>query len=281
MKKLKVLYKENPGTALITGSAGGLGLSFAERLANEGFDLILVDKNKEKLIKVSQELQKEFKITTTPIVADLSKSDEVAAVEQQISNNRNLTMLINNAGFGILDGYLATTDIDRQIEMIKVHNIAVTRLTVAALPGMIECDRGDIINVASILAYIPLEGNALYCATKAFLVKFTETLHLEVYDTNLRVQVLLPGFIRTGFHDSMGDDMSTGEWDKYPWMDPEEVVNESIKALLKGMVIYIPGKKTRRFVRKVKIIPRKLMYKMSIKQSKKSQKAKEALEKNA
>lgn len=211
----------------------------------------------------------------------MSKSNEVAIVEERILNSENLTMLINNAGFGILDGYLATTDIQKQIQMIRVHNIAVTRLTVGALPGMIEHDQGDIINVASILAYIPLIGNALYCATKAFLVKFTETLHLEVYETGLRVQVLLPGFIRTGFHEAMGDDMSTGEWDKYPWMDPEEVVEESINALLKGKVIFIPGKKTRRFVRKIKIIPRRIMYKMSIKQSKKSQEAKKRLEKDA
>lgn len=281
MKKRKVLYDMNPGTALITGSAGGLGLFFAKRLASEGYDLTLVDKREDMLRKVSQNLQKEFQISTTPIVADLSKSDEVAVIEKHILENNDLTMLINNAGFAILEGSLAITDVEKQIEMIHVHNIAVTRFTVAALHGMIEKNRGDIINVASILAYIPLIGNALYCATKAFLVKFTETLYLEVYDTDLRIQVLLPGFIRTGFHEAMGGDISIGEWDKYPWMEPEEVVEESIKALLKGKVIYIPGKKTRRFVRKVKMVPRGMMYKMSIKQFKKAEKAKEEFGRNA
>ncbi len=101
-------------------------------------------------------------ITADPIVADLSKSDEVAVVENRILNSNNITMLKNNARFGILDGYLATTDIERQIEMIKVHNIMVTRLTVVALPGMINRNRGDIINVASIFAYIPLIAKLLY-----------------------------------------------------------------------------------------------------------------------
>ena len=273
-KKKKILHNGTPGTALITGSAGGLGAAFAKRLAREGYNLILVDNRKEPIINLAQELKNKYQIATDTIIADLSKTTDIARVEKHILESKNLTMLINNAGFGILDGYLATTDIQKQLDMIYVHNIATTRFTVAALPGMIERNQGDIINVASILAYIPLIGNAMYCATKAFLLKFTETLYLEIYDTGLRVQILLPGFIRTGFHEAMGDDMSTGEWDKYPWMSAEEVVKESLDTLLQNKVICIPGKKTRRFLRKIKMIPRQLMYKMSIKQSKKSIEAK-------
>jgi len=277
MKKSKVLYEGDPGLALITGAAGGIGSSFAEKLAGEGFDLILVDMRENALIEFAEKLKKEKGIKVETIVADLSIKEYILGIERRIKEGKNLTMLINNAGFGIKDGYLATTPIEKQLEMINVHNIAPTRFIVAALPNMIENNRGDIINVSSLLARIPLMGNALYCATKSYLIKLTETLHLETYDTKLRVQVLLPGFVLTGFHEAMGDDMSTGEWDKYPWMDPEEVVEDSIEGLLNGKVICLPGKKTRHFWWKIRLVPRKWRYKMSIKQSKKSEESEKRL----
>ncbi len=256
-------------SAFITGSASGLGRAFAQRLASNGYNLILVDKNYEVLKGITEELQKNYSIKASAVYADLSKYDDIKKIEGVIGDTEDLTMLVNNAGFGIKDGYIHTTDIDRQIDMIYVHNIASTRFVAAAVPQMIARRHGYIINVASILAFFPLPGNALYCGTKAYLVNFTETLHLELQEMGVIVQVLCPGFVHTGFHDAMGINDMSG-WTKYPWMDPSDVVNESLEALKKGKVVFIPGAKTRRFLLRIRALPRRILYRMAIKQEKKA-----------
>ena len=260
---------ERYGRAFITGSASGLGKAFAQRLASDGYNLILVDKNEKLLRGLAEEIQERYSVKAKAIYADLSKYDDIKKVEGVIADAEDLTMLVNNAGFGIKDGYIHTTDIDRQTDMIYVHNIASTRFVAAAVPQMIARRHGHIINVASILAFFPLPGNALYCGTKAYLVNFTETLHLELQDKGVIVQVLCPGFVHTGFHDAMGIDDMSG-WSKYPWMDPNDVVNESLKALKKGKVVFVPGAKTRRFLLRIQALPRRVLYRMAIKQENKA-----------
>lgn len=252
----------------MTGAAGGLGRTFAGRLAAEGYDLVLVDVRKEPLEAVTKMLQRNHGITASPVAADLSRPEDIARVKKHIGEIEDLVMLVNNAGFGIKDGYLATTDVEKQIGMIYVHNIASTRFTQAAIPQMIARGRGGIINVASILGFFPLPANSFYCGTKAFLINFTEALHMELYDTGVNVQVLCPGFIRTGFHDTMGVSISNGE--HFPWMDPTDVVKESLDNLGSSKVVYVPGGETRRFLFKIRVLPRRLMYRIVINKAKKN-----------
>jgi short-subunit dehydrogenase len=267
-RRQKKSLEGDPGTALITGSAGGLGMAFARKLADIGYNLILVDRRGDQLKAVADEIRDHYKVKTDIIKADLTVPADILRTEKRISKSKDLTMLINNAGFGIKDGYIETTDIQQQIDMISVHNIASTRFVAAAVPQMIARQRGYIINVASILAFFPLPGNALYCGTKAYLINFTETLHLELSEKGIGVQVLCPGFVYTGFHDAMDVDMAG--WEKYPWMNAEDVVDESLEALWRGKVVFIPGRKTRRFLFGIRALPRRLLYSMAIKQERKA-----------
>lgn len=267
-RKEKKSLEGDPGTALITGSAGGLGKAFACKLAENGYNLILVDKKGEQLKAIADEIRQKYKVKADTLKADLTNPSDIGRTEKRILKSKDLTMLVNNAGFGIKDGYIDTTDIQRQVDMISVHNIASTRFIAAAVPQMIARQHGYIINVASILAFFPLPGNALYCGTKAYLLNFTETLHLELSEKGIGVQVLCPGFVYTGFHNAMDVDMAG--WEKYPWMKPEDVVHESLEALRKGKVVFVPGSKTRRFLFGVRALPRRLLYSMAIKQERKA-----------
>jgi hypothetical protein len=151
-------------------------------------------------------------------------------------------MLINNAGFGFL-GAFAKTEVERHLDMLAVHAGATMRLTRAALPGMIQARRGTIINVSSPSSYLPLAGSTSYAATKAFLNIFSETLRAELRGTDIKLQVLLPGFTYSDFHKrdewARSDFYST--MPKWLWMTAEAVAQTSLRALKGGGLYCIPG----------------------------------------
>src|SRR5574337_407012 len=138
--------------ALVTGASSGIGAAFAERLARDRHDLILVARRRERLQELAQRLQQKHSVTVEVIAADLTQSCELRAVEQRIGETPTLTMLVNNAGFG---GYMpfVSLDPDRAEELIRLQVVAVTRLTCAALPGMIARGHGAVINVSSRLGF--------------------------------------------------------------------------------------------------------------------------------
>lgn len=224
-------------TALITGASSGLGEAFARRLALQGYNLVLVARRKERLSALSSELQSNHPIKVEIIVADLTRDSDIERVETKIHELERVDVLINDAGFATT-GRFTEADLDKQLEMVTLHVVAPTRLTWAALPKMEK--GGSIINVASLGAYIKVPGNVTYCATKAYLVVFSETLQLELKEKGIRVQALCPGFTRTEFHGKMeGFDPSVIP--KFLWMTPEDVAKESLKGLEKGKVVCIPG----------------------------------------
>ena len=140
-----------------------------------------------------------------------------------------------------------------------VHNVAPVRFISAALPRMLERDKGYIINVSSLGAYFNMVTLENYSATKAYLISFTESLHVALMDTGIRVQALAPGLTVTEFHSRLGADFTK---EQRTWMQPEKVVDESLKALEKGPVVCIPGLK-RRFIRKLAgMLPRPVYYKL-------------------
>ncbi len=244
-----------PGMALITGASSGIGETFARRLARDGYDLILVSRRKDVLDALAEELHQRHGIMAQSLAADLANADDVKVVEKRIAATETLSMLINNAGFG-LDGSLVELDIQDLLDMVQVHNVAGVCLARAALPGMIARRHGSIINVASLAGLIPSPSN-LYGATKAFLVAFSETLHLELRGSGVCVQALCPGFTHTGFHDVMGIDKSS--LDSLPWMPAEVVVDESLRALGNGEVVCIPGT-VNRLVPALRLLPRFIQY---------------------
>lgn len=230
-------------SALVTGASSGLGEAFARRLAHDGYDLIIVARREDKLEALAKELQDQTSVSVDVFSADLSNPGDLRRVEERMANDPMLAMLVNNAGFG---AYMPFVELgpDRAEALICVQVIAVTRLTHAALPGMIERGRGDIINVSSRLAYsgalnIPrLPKRATYAGTKAFANTFSQLLAGELEGTGVRVQALCPGVIDTDFHEAMGMHV------QYPpeiVMSPENVVKASLVGLQLGEVICIPG----------------------------------------
>lgn len=232
--------------ALVTGASAGIGAAFAERLARHSYDLVLVARRRDRLDTLARRLHEERGIATQVLAADLTSAAELAAVERQVAEDASLELLINNAGFA---GYMpfAELDPDRAEELIRLHVLAVTRLTRAALPGMLARRRGAIVNVASMLAFSaglpatsPLPKRAVYAACKAYLVTFTELLHQELADSGVQVQVLCPGRVEgTEFHQNIpGFEVTRSA---VPPFQPDDVVTASLAALRRGEVLCSPG----------------------------------------
>ncbi len=234
-------------SALITGASSGIGAAFARRLAADGYHVVLVARREQKLRALAQELQERYPHAPAAevLVADLANVIDVERIEAHIHSMNQLDLLINNAGFGT-SGKFAEIDLGKQLDMVHVHINATMRLTRAALPAMIAAQKGFIINVSSIAAYLSNPENVTYCATKAYLNRFSESLQLELNDTGVRVQALCPGFTYSEFHDtSEYEEFTREQIPKQLWMSAEELVEQSLGALKSKKVIFIPGWRNR------------------------------------
>jgi len=247
------------GTALVTGASSGIGEVYCRALAREGYDLILVARRNELLEALAEELKTRYGISAQALPADLASDEDTSMVARHIETVADLTMLVNNAGFAV-EGFFSATDIERQLDVVRVHDLATARLTHAALPGMMARGYGNIINLSSMGAFFPFPSNVIYNASKAFLVSFTQSLAMELWRTGVRVQVLAPGFTHTSFHAAMEADIAAIPANM--WMDPEEVVRESLRALKKGRygkIVVVPGKRNRRLAL-LFLLPRPLVF---------------------
>jgi short-subunit dehydrogenase len=249
------------GYAFITGASSGIGAAFARRLARDGHHLILHGRRKELLVGLCGELRREFGVRTEYLLAELSDPAELRSVEEQLRGIEDLEMLVNNAGYASVRRF-REEDIDGQEDIIRVHVIATVRLTHAALPGMLRRGKGSIINVSSVAAFMISPNSTTYCATKLYLNSFTESMHLELRGTGVRVQVLCPGFTISDFHKKLGYDTSGTFFRSF--MSAEKVVDTSLRALKRGKVVCIPGLKYKIAAFVPRIIPRSLMYFLAI-----------------
>lgn len=225
-------------SALVTGASSGIGLAFAERLAGDGYDLIVVARRGDRLQRLAERLHQTHGTQVEVVVADLTQSADLRAVEQAIARDHGLELLVNNAG--VIDPTpCAQLDANMAEAVIHLHVVALMRLTQAALPGMLARGRGAIINLASIGAFFahPEPWQTTYCATKAYVVTFTQGLHEEVRGTGVRVQALCPGLVPTEIFARAGID----EGFSAPFvMTPEAVVDASLAGLQLGEVICMP-----------------------------------------
>jgi short-subunit dehydrogenase len=247
------------GTALVTGASSGIGEAYCRALAREGYDLILVARRKELLDALAGELRSRYDISAQVLQADLASDEDASMVARRIEQVADLSMLVNNAGFAV-EGFFAETDIERQLNMVRIHDLATLRLTRAALPGMIARGQGSVINLSSMGAFFPFPSNVVYNASKAFLVSFTQSLAMELWRTGVRIQVLAPGFTHTAFHAAMKVD--TTSIPESMWMSAEEVVQESLRALSKekhGKIVLVPGRRNRRLALFF-LLPRPLVF---------------------
>jgi len=244
--------------ALVTGATSGIGAAFASRLAQKGFDLILHGRRQKELMDRAKNLERIYSTSVEIIIAELSRPDEIRKVEERINSLDRLDMLVNNAGYWE-PGVFWEHSPDSLEAMIMVHNVAPVRFIRAALPRMLERDQGDVINVSSLGAYLNMVTLENYGATKAYLISFTESLHVALMGTGIRVQALTPGFTVTEFHSRLGADFTK---EQRTWMQPEEVVDESLRALGKGPVVCIPGFKRRFIVKLASMLPRSVYYRI-------------------
>ena len=231
--------------ALITGASSGIGEAFAKELASQNYDLVIIARRKDRLLELARELKSNYSISIYVIAADISTEKGIEQVEEYIKKVKNLDILINNAGFGT-KGNFSDVSPENSINMINLHVLAVTRFCRAVLPDMIKRNKGSIINVSSLAAFYPIKGNAIYNATKTYLIMFSKSIQNELKNYNIKVQALCPGFVYTGFHDTNEfKDFDRSSVPKWLWMSAEEVVKQSLKALRKKKVIFIPGIKNR------------------------------------
>ena len=247
--------------ALVTGASSGIGAEFARALAARKYDLVLVARRRERLMQLAEELSLKHGIAAEAIAADLAAEGDIATVARRIASESRLDLLVNNAGFGLL-GDFHETGIESQLQMYRVHVLATMWLSHAALPFMIARNRGGIINVASVAGFTRMPGHASYASTKAWIIAFTECLHLELRGagSDVRVQALCPGYTYTEFHDILHLDRKKIMASKGFWMTPDFVVSESLEALDGGKWLVIPGWRYRVLVAILNHAPRGLLH---------------------
>lgn len=228
------------GLAMVTGASSGIGEAFAERLAKDGWDLVLVARRRDRLEEVAARLADEHGFSVRVVEADLADQDQLEALCAEAAE-APLGMLVNNAA---LAHYMPFSELPAGLarELVQLNVLAPVLLTRAVLTGMIERGKGAVINVASLLAFsgsweVPhVPQRAVYAASKSFLVTFAQILAGELRDSGVRVQVVCPGLVRSEFHSRQGLDMSA-----MPRMEPAAVVDASLLDLERGVVVSIPG----------------------------------------
>ncbi|VVJ18195.1 3-oxoacyl-[acyl-carrier protein] reductase (EC [Amycolatopsis camponoti] len=223
--------------ALVTGATSGIGQAFAERLAADGHDLVIVGRRQERLDEFAA-AHTEVKVRV--VAADLSSDEGIDAVAE-IAATEPLDLLVNNAGVA---HYMPLADLPaaQARELVKVKVLAPTMLARAAVPGMRERGRGTIVNVAGMIAFsgpaphAQMPRRAVYAGSLAHLVTLSQTLSAELEGTGVRVQVVCPGVVATEFHERQGMDLSA-----IPRMSAADVVSASLRGLELGEVVCAPG----------------------------------------
>lgn len=253
-------------TALITGATAGIGAAFARKLAADGFDLVLVARDEPRLNSRAEELRKTYQVDVQVLPADLSTDKGIATVEDRVAT---VDLLVNNAGFGNR-GIFLDVPVEDELRMLKVHCEAVLRLTYAALPAMIERRSGaagptqggwsqrGVINVASVAAFA---SRGTYGASKAWVVSFSQGANQDLAGKGVRVLALCPGFVHTEFHERAG--MRTEGVPEFMWLEADRVVADALRDFRRGQTVTIPGVQYKAIVGIGKLVPRRLVDRLS------------------
>jgi short-subunit dehydrogenase len=214
-------------TALVTGASSGLGMEFAEQFASRGANVVLVARREDRLRDLADQLEREHRITATPLAVDLGQPDAAAQV-RRVLDERGISVhsLVNNAGFG-MKGSFVDADPARIAEMVRVNVASLVALTREFLPDMARSGLGALVSIASTGAYQPCPNMAVYGATKAFVLSFTEALGYETHGSGLSVLVVSPGATRTEFFDVVG----TAEAAVGRYQTTEQVVTRALHEL--------------------------------------------------
>ncbi|HEY2830567.1 MAG TPA: SDR family oxidoreductase, partial [Thermoanaerobaculia bacterium] len=243
-------------TALITGASSGIGLELARLFAADKWDLALVARNEGKLKVLASELQSAHGITAHVVTADLAKAGAADEVMERLKGVE-IEALVNNAGFGTA-GEFVKADLHAQLEMIQVNVVALTHLTRLALPAMIARRRGAILNVASTAAFQPGPLMAVYYATKAYVLSFSEAIAEELRDSGVTVTALCPGPTATGFASAAKMESSALFTMTRP-AESKDVARAGYEGMKSGKRIVIPGMRNKLMAQSIRISPRRLV----------------------
>jgi len=243
-------------TALVTGASFGLGYEFARIHAENGGNLVLVARSKDKLDELKKELEEKYGVTVHVITKDLSLHGSAYDVYNKVSDlNIEIDYLINNAGFGDFR-YFTESDWPKQEKMINLNIMALTHLTRLFLPLMISRNSGKILNVASVASFVPGPTMSVYFATKAYVLSFSEAIAEEVRGKGVTVTALCPGPTESNFH-GIARDGKSGRETKMP--TARKVSEYGYKSMLKGRVLAVPGALNSVVPFLVKFLPRSLV----------------------
>ena len=227
----------NKGIAVVTGASGGIGAVYADRLARQGYDLIMVARNAARLDAVAERLRHSTGRRVDTVVADLADRGDLGRVEALLRTDARITFLVNNAGVGATAS-LIESDVDEMSGMVALNVDALMRLTYAVAPGMVARGAGTIVNIASIVAIAPEVLNGVYGGTKAFVLGFSQSLRKELAPAGVNVQVVLPGATATAFWDSAGTPVE--HLPSEIVMSAEDCVDAALAGLAQGEFVTIP-----------------------------------------
>jgi hypothetical protein len=247
-------------TALVTGASAGIGEAFAEVFAAHGYDLVITARRAHRLDALATRLSDREGVRVTVIPADLSAPDACARLCGEIDRKGfSVDALVNNAGYGVPGAYLGHPW-ERHETLLRVLVLTVTELTHRLLPGMLKRGHGRIINVASLAGLLPAPaGHTLYAASKAFLVRFSESLGHEVRHRGVHVTALCPGFTISEFHDVTGTRKSVSRLPGFMWMSAADVARQGYDAVEAGRTVLVTGRVNRAMVFFSRMLPQRLV----------------------
>ncbi|WP_278481527.1 SDR family NAD(P)-dependent oxidoreductase [Achromobacter insolitus] len=228
----------HPGTALVTGASSGIGALYADKLAQQGYDLILVARNRERLNALASDISTRTGRAVEVLPADLGERASLARVEAQLREDASITLLVNNAGIGTHTPLLQS-DVEQMTRMVELNVTAPMRLAYAAVPGFVARGRGAVINIASVVALAPEVLNGVYGGSKAFVLAFSQSLQHELAGTGVQVQAVLPGATATDFWAIGGRPVET--LDPRIVMRAEDLVDAALLGLARGEKVTIPS----------------------------------------
>jgi short-subunit dehydrogenase len=241
--------------ALITGAASGLGFEFCRLLAARGYNLVMVDKDREGLELSSRKLQQSSGISIESYVKDLGRNQAALELYREMGE-RDLDILINNAGFGLY-GHFIRTDWEIEEAMLQLHVLNLTHLCKLVLQKMIQRGSGRILNVASLAAFQPSPTMSLYYASKGYMLYFSEAVANELKGTGVSLTVLLPGLFNTSFARTAARNSGSAErQEKVANTTVEKVALKALKGMMKGKIRVIPGFSNKVMARLPRFLPR-------------------------
>jgi short-subunit dehydrogenase len=243
-------------TALVTGASAGIGVALAREFAQNGFDLILTARRRDRLDTLAAELRQRHGCAVQVIAADLADPGAPERIAREVAAaGLRVDALINNAGYGLPGRFLACSW-EQHRAFIQVMVTAVAELCHRFAPAMVERQQGWIVNVASVAGLTPATaGHTLYGAAKALVIRFSESLARELRPHGVHVTALCPGFTYTEFHDVNQMRAQVSRLPRWMWMDAGTVARQAFGAVMRGDIVYVNGRANRALVQAARFAP--------------------------